>query len=229
MFEFGRDDDPAVRIAFIQCDVLFLKQIETRGGQGAQKILLLRFRPGGAFHQNENAVDVQKRRDILQQLDAFANGTRRHKLAALKEFRSLRGRFATAERIAVRVLRGGCQLQCLVEKFDLVRAAVHQRPAAVRQPCHERQARIAAARTEIDDDVVWFRIGGNEILNRQRIKDMELQIVQRRDDSRQIEGFVDEQQMAVEGFQNRAFRVVQGQFDVAAGVCKPFPCVVRKG
>ena len=33
----------------------------------------------------------------------------------------------------------------------------------------------------------------------------------------------------IEGFQNRAFRVVQRQFDVAAGVCKPFPCVVWKG
>ena len=158
MLELGRDDDPAVWIAFVQRDVLFFNQIEAGGGKGAQKILLLRFRPGGAFHQNENAVDVQKSRDILQEFNAFADGARRHKLAFLKEFRSLRSGFSTTERIAVRILRGGRQLQCLVEKFDFVRTAVHQCPTTVRQPCHERQARITAAGAKIDNDPNFVRL-----------------------------------------------------------------------
>ena len=66
MLELGSDDDPAVRIAFVQGDVLLFNQIEASGWQGAQKILLLLLRPGGAFHEDENAVDVQKSRDILQ-------------------------------------------------------------------------------------------------------------------------------------------------------------------
>lgn len=193
-------------------------------GYGAAFVAVI----GGAFEGEEVCAALEEGRGFEHEPGHGADGARDDEGASAGEVGGGVLRFACAEGAGGGAGATG-EFDGVGQEGGFFLSAVEEYPVAVRQPEDEGQAGIAAAAAEVEADVS----GAGEFCDvaqwGEAVEDMELEVFVGRGDAGEVDVCVDVQEVAVEGFEKRAFFLADGDLHFLAGLGEPGPGAVGEG